>query len=162
MGACAEQGLALRLGANCGLWPVHGVMSILISLALVGLLISTYFTAVAYRWVRPDVRWVPFFCRMDEQTCASIVFTPQARIFFIPNSVLGQLYYLAIVLGVVFGWIDGPLPLPLSYIVASALTVSLGAYLSYALLFVNRVVCPLCFTSHSINLVIFLLLVLRG
>ena len=137
-------------------------MSLLIGLSLIGLLISTYFTAVAYRWVRPDVRWVPSFCRMDEQTCASIVFTPQARLFVLPNSVLGQLYYLAILLGVVFGWIDGPGPLPVSYVVASALTVSLGVYLSYALLFVNRVACPLCFTSHGINLMIFLVLVLPG
>ena len=137
-------------------------MSLLIGLSVIGLLISTYFTAVAYRWVRPDVRWVPSFCRMDEQTCASIVFTPQARLFVLPNSVLGQLYYLAILLGVVFGWIDGPGPLPVSYVVASALTVSLGVYLSYALLFVNRVACPLCFTSHGINLMIFLVLVLPG
>ena len=138
------------------------MMSLLIGLSVVGLLISTYFTAVAYRWILPDVRWVPSFCRMDEQTCASIVFTPQARLFFLPNSLLGQLYYLAILLGVVFGWVDGPAPLPVSYVVASALTVSLGIYLSYALLFVNRVACPLCFTTHGINLVIFLLLVLRG
>lgn len=132
---------------------------LLIGLSGVGLLISSYFTAVAFSWVRPDVRWIPSFCRMDEQTCASIVFTPQARVFFVPNSLLGQLYYLALLLGVVFGWIGGPAPVPVGYIVASALTVGLGVYLSYALLFVNRVACPLCFTSHGINLVIFLILV---
>ena len=139
---------------------MNGVTSLLILLSVVGLLISTYFTAVAYRWVRPDVRWVPAVCRMDEQTCASIVSTPQARQFFIPNSVLGQFYYVTILLGALFGWIDGPSPLPVSYVVASALTVSMGVYLSYALLFVNRVACPLCFTSHGINVVIFLVLVL--
>ncbi len=136
-----------------------GVTSLLVGLSVVGLLISTYFTAVAYHWVRPDVRWVPSFCRMDEQTCASIVFTPQARVFFFPNSVLGQLYYLGILLGAVFGWIDGPAPLPVLYVVVSALTVSLGVYLSHALLFVNQVACPLCFTAHGINLAIFLALV---
>ena len=132
--------------------------TLLILLSVAGLLIATYFTAVAFRWVRPDVRWVPSFCRMDEQTCASIVFTPQARVFFVPNSVLGQLFYLAVMLGAVLGWLNGPEPLPAVYVVASALTVSLGIYLSYALLFVNRVACPLCFTSHGINLVIFLVL----
>lgn len=134
--------------------------TLLLCLSVVGLLISSYFTAVAYRWVRPDARWVPVFCRMDEQTCASIVFTPQARVFLVPNSVLGQLYYVAVLLGAVFGWIDGPAPLPTAYVAASALTVILGLYLSYALLFVNRVPCPLCFTSHGINLVILGLLVL--
>ena len=125
MGAAAERGRTRPLGfAGPDQRPVNGLMSLLIGLSVIGLLISTYFTAVAYRWVRPDVRWVPSFCRMDEQTCASIVFTPQARLFVLPNSVLGQLYYLAILLGVVFGWIDGPGPLPVSYVVASALTVS--------------------------------------
>ena len=138
---------------------MNGVTSLLLSLTVVGLLISTYFTAVAYRWIRPDVRWVPSFCRMDEQTCASIVFTPQARVFFVPNSLLGQLYYVGILFGVVFGWIGGSAPSPVSYVAASALTVCLGLYLSYALLFVNRVACPLCFTSHGINLAIFLILV---
>ena len=133
---------------------------LLVCLSVVGLLISSYFTAVAYRWVRPDARWVPVFCRMDEQTCASIVFTPQARVFLVPNSVLGQLYYLGILLGAIFGWIDGPAPLPTTYVAASAVTVILGLYLSYALLFVNRVACPLCFTSHGINLAILGLLVL--
>jgi uncharacterized membrane protein len=138
---------------------LNGVTSLLIGLSVVGLLISSYFTAVTYGWIRPDVRWVPSFCRMDEQTCASIVFTPQARVFFVPNSLLSQPYYLGILLGVVFEWIGGPAPPPVSYVVASALTVSFGVYLSYALLFVNRVACPLCFTSHGINLVIFVILV---
>lgn len=132
---------------------------LLIALSVVGLLISSYFTAVAYRWVPPDARWIPSFCRMDEKTCASIVFTPEARVFFVPNSALGLLFYLAIMAGAIFGWIYGPEPLSAAYVVASALTVSLGVYLSYALLFVNRVACPLCFTSHGINLVIFLVLV---
>ena len=141
---------------------MNGVTSLLLSLTVVGLLISTYFTAVAYRWIRPDVRWVPSFCRMDEHTCASIVFTPQARVFFVPNSLLGQLYYVGILFGVVFGWIGGAGPSPVSYVAASALTVCLGLYLSYALLFVNRVACPLCFTSHGINLAIFVILVVRA
>jgi uncharacterized membrane protein len=135
---------------------------LLVFLSVVGLAISSYFTAVAYRWVRPDTRWVPVFCRMDEQTCATIVFAPQARVFVVPNSLLGQLYYLAVLCGAVFGWIDGPPPLPLAYVVASAVTVTLGLYLSYALLFVIRVACPLCFASHGINLVILTALVMRA
>ena len=40
------------------------------------------------------------------------------------------------------------------------MTVALALYLSYALLFVMRVPCPLCFASHGINAVIFVLLLL--
>ena len=57
-------------------------------LAVVGLSIAMYFTAIAYYWIKPDARWIPAFCQMDEKTCASIVFTPQARVFGLLNSVL--------------------------------------------------------------------------
>ena len=134
---------------------------LLLALAATGLVIASYFTAVAFRWVRADAAWVPPFCRMDEQTCASIVFTPQARIFGPPNSVLGQVYYAALLAGTAVGWIDNPL-LRWGYLAASLATVTLGVYLSYALLFINRVPCILCFTSHGINVVILVLLILRG
>lgn len=130
----------------------------LIFLSVIGLMISAYFTAVAYRWVQPDVRWIPSFCRMDERTCASIVFTPQARVFALPNSVLGQLFYVALIAGTFFNWITAPELIATIYVAASTATVILGIYLSYALLFINRVACPLCFTSHGINLMIFLIL----
>ena len=130
----------------------------LIFLSVIGLMISAYFTAVAYRWVQPDVRWIPSFCRMDERTCASIVFTPQARVFALPNSVLGQLFYVLLIAGTLLNWITGPELIATLYVAASTVTVILGMYLSYALLFINRVACPLCFTSHGINLVIFLIL----
>ena len=130
----------------------------LIFLSVIGLMISAYFTAVAYRWVQPDVRWIPSFCRMDERTCASIVFTPQARVFAVPNSVLGQLFYVFLIAGTLFNWITEPEFIATLYVAASAVTVILGTYLSYALLFINRVACPLCFTSHGINLMIFLIL----
>ena len=129
-------------------------------LAVVGLGISTYFTAVAYRWMRPDTRWIPAFCRMGEQTCASIVFTPRARVFGLPNSVLGQLFYLALLAGAPLGLLDWPAPFVL-YLGASLVTVALAVYLSYSLLFITRVPCVLCFTTHGINAAIFLLLILR-
>ena len=128
-------------------------------LAVVGLSVSTYFTAIAYRWVQPDARWIPTFCRMDEKTCASVVFTPQARVFGLPNSVLGQVYYLVLLVGVGSGWIEGAVLYAL--LAASTLTVGLALYLSYSLLFVLRVPCRLCFTSHSLNIALCALLWLR-
>ena len=130
-------------------------------LAAVGLAIASYFTAVAYRWTKPDVRWIPAFCRLEERACASVVFTPSARVLGPPNSLLGQVFYAALLVGAVAGWLSDPRLWPL-YLAASLVTVGLGAYLSYALLFVLRVPCPLCFASHGINAVICgLLLLLR-
>ena len=130
-------------------------------LAAVGLAVSSYFTAVAWRWTTPDVRWVPAFCRLEERTCASVVFTPSARVFGPPNSLLGQLFYAALLAGAASGRLADP-QLWWLYLGASLVTVGLGVYLSYALLFVLRVPCPLCFASHGINAVICgLLLLLR-
>lgn len=130
----------------------------MLPLAIVGLAISSYFTAVAYRWVQPDARWVPPVCRLGPETCAMVVFTPQARIFGVPNSVLGQVYYVAILVGGISGWL-WQAPFHSAALAASALTVVLAAYLSYSLLFVLRVRCVLCFASHGINVGLFLVLV---
>ena len=131
----------------------------LVGLAAAGLLISSYFTAVAYRWMRPDARWIPPFCRLGEATCASIVFTPEARVFGVPNSLLGQAYYASLLAGVPAGALDEPW-LRTAWLAASLVTVGMGLYLTWSLLFVTRVACVLCFTSHAINAVILGLLVL--
>ena len=133
---------------------------LLMGLSALGFLVSSYFTGVAYRLVSPDTRWVPTFCRMGEQTCASIVFTREARVFGVPNSLLGQAFYLLIFLGALLGWLHGPTLL--LYLLASGVTVGLGVYLSHVLLLVTGVPCPLCFTSHAINLTVFVLLFLVG
>ena len=118
-------------------------------LAIIGL-------SIAYHWVRPDATWIPTLCRMDETTCASIVFTDQARVFGLPNSVLGQLYYLIVLAGVALGAVEGALLYGL--LVASTVTVGLALYLSYSLLFILRVPCTLCFTAHGLNVILCVLL----
>ena len=133
---------------------------VLIGLCLVGFGVSSYFTGVAYHWVRPDTRWIPAICRMGEQTCATIVFSPQARVFGVPNSVFGQLFYASLALVAGSGGLDEPL-IRLVLLSASGGTVLLGLYLTYSLLFVARVNCVLCFTSHAINLVLLAILLWR-
>ena len=130
---------------------------ILIILAAVGLTISSYFTAVAYGWIDPTEKWIPSFCRMGEQTCSRVIHSPRARVFGLPNSLLGQLFYLAI-LAATFANLIFLKPYSWLFLSASFLTVLLGIYLSYSLLYLTRIRCVLCFTSHAINGVIFLIL----
>ena len=132
---------------------------LLFLLSVLGFFISFYFTAVAYRWIRPDVPWIPTFCQLGEKTCATIVFTPRARVFGMPNSVLGQVFYVLLLAGVAGGFLYSP-PAYYAYLMASLVTVGLGIFLTYSLLFVTRVLCILCFTTHGINFIIFLILVL--
>lgn len=131
----------------------------LILLAAVGLVISSYFTSVAYGWIDPTEEWIPSFCRMGERTCSRVIYSPRARVFGLPNSLLGQLFYLAI-LAATFADLIYVKPYFWLFLSASFLTVLLGIYLSYSLLYLTRIRCVLCFTSHAINGIVFLILLL--
>lgn len=127
-------------------------------LAVFGFVVASYFTAIAYRWINPQASYLPHFCRMGENTCASVVFTPRARVFGIPNSVLGQVYYLLLMSALWGGWL-WTAPFYGLVLAASTLTVILGAYLTYSLLFLTRIPCKLCFTGHAINATLWIALV---
>ena len=131
---------------------------LLLALCSVGFLVASYFTGVAYHWLKPDTHWIPPFCRMGKDTCASIVFAPQARIFGVPNSVVGQLFYLTLATASLTGGLDQSVA-RLLLTTVSSVAVLLGAYLTYALLVVLRVHCILCYTSHAINVMLLALLV---
>mgnify|MGYP001421294301 CR=1 FL=1 len=129
-------------------------MSIILALlALVGLAISTYFTAVAFHWVTPDTRWVPAICRLDSETCASVIFTPSARVFGPPNSLLGQMYYAALIIAIGLDRLIDARVWRI-FVATSLVTIGLAVYLSYRLLVTLKVPCPMCFTSHGINAII--------
>jgi len=125
-------------------------------LALLGLAIATYFTGVAYRLIPPDTRYIPRVCRLGEDTCRKVVDTPRARVFGVPNSLLGMIYYVALMALAVAG--TAPPWLDLAYRLVAWGTVALGVFLTYSLLFITRVPCVLCFTSHALNLVIAIIL----
>ncbi|HWN83050.1 MAG TPA: vitamin K epoxide reductase family protein [Candidatus Udaeobacter sp.] len=119
-------------------------------LALLGLVLASYFTGVTYGWLAPNQRWMPPVCRLKEETCSRILDTSEARIFGLPNSVLGIGYYLAL-LGAA---VAAPLPETLRTVLVAVAwgTVGLGAYLVYRLVWGLRVPCILCFTAHGLNL----------
>ena len=119
----------------------------------VGLWISAYFTGVSYGWISPNVKWVPQFCQLKEASCQLVLETPRAKLFGIPNSVYGigiYLYLIHLFLGMPLWWELG------TFLTGIAVLRSL--YLAYSLLFVTRIPCPLCFTSHAINLILFIYL----
>lgn len=126
----------------------------LISLSSIGFLISLYFALVHRNIIRPDSAWLPAICRIDEQSCGSILRTPEAKIIKIPNFYLGIVYYIGlIVLSFVPSIIQDFL---LELRVVSGFTVFVGIVLTYSLIWRIRVSCALCFTSHAINLFLFL------
>ena len=119
-------------------------------LAAVGLWISVYFTGVSYHWFSPNVLWIPRVCRLEERTCLSVLQTPRAKIFGVPNSSFGIFLYIFLILDAFFKF---PVWIGLFFL---SLALARSVYLAYSLLFVTRIPCPLCFTSHAVNLILFL------
>lgn len=79
----------------------------------------------------------------------SVVQTPRARLFGgVPNALLGATYYPALAVAIWFATSRLVLALLLVPVLAAALTSIL---LAYSLLFVTRMPCVYCWTSHAIN-----------
>ncbi|MEK6303985.1 MAG: vitamin K epoxide reductase family protein [Acidobacteriota bacterium] len=132
--------------------------SFAIILAAVGLYIAAYFVAVYYGVLEASTRLMPRVCRLEERTCQTVLHTPYARVFGVPNSVPGVLYYVAVIVLLATGWGVGAIGVTL--VAVAWFTVLLGFFLAYSLLFIIRIPCPLCLTAHTINLALALLLTL--
>ena len=120
-------------------------------LSAIGLWISIYFTGVFYKWFLPDVFWIPKVCQLKEASCMTVLDTPRAKLFGIPNSAFGIGMYAYLITN---------LFIPFPYVIAIILlflAVVRSIYLAYSLIFVTKIPCPLCFTSHVINLTLFLM-----
>jgi len=120
-------------------------------LSLIGLWISVYFTGVYYRWFPPNVAWIPQVCQLKEQSCMTVLGTPRAKIFGIPNSVFGIALYLYLIASLFLG------PPPQVALALLALALARSIFLAYSLLFITKIPCPLCFTGHGTNLALFLI-----
>ncbi len=142
---------------------------LVVILALAGLADALYFTFAYYGRVRKS-RWVPeILCAREGSSCVTVVQTPYARVFAVPNSLLGIFYYL-LLLGwsmmghqLLIAW-DGTVMevwslVRLALIATSAVSVLLGFYLIYALRGKLHTDCPMCYLAHAINAALFVLLI---
>ena len=139
-------------------------------LSLVGLADSLYFTFAYYGRIR-KARWIPeILCAREGSACVTVVQTPYTRVFGLPNSLLGIVYYILLIAGATESWSFGfsfyfhftnfVVPLGMAILILiSACTVLLGFYLVHALRRKLHVDCPLCYTAHAINVAVFVLLV---
>jgi uncharacterized membrane protein len=126
----------------------------------IGLYISLYFTLVYFRLVEPDQRFVPAWCRMDNNSCHVIVHSPQAHALGLPNSLYGIFYYLFIAsFALINDWYSS-YPLQKTMVFFSAAPMLMSIYLFIALRFQLKTHCILCYVSHAINLFLFLLFLL--
>ncbi len=140
--------------------------SLIIALSLAGLADALYFTFAYYGRIK-EARWIPeILCAREGSSCVTVVQTPYARVFGMPNSLLGIVYYLLLIpwclLGRRWFFVAGGYAVSLDSIVIliSALTVALGFYLVYALRRKLHINCPLCYTAHAINITLVVLLII--
>jgi uncharacterized membrane protein len=138
-------------------------------LSLGGLADALYFTLAYYGRIR-KARWVPeILCAREGSSCVTVVRTPYARVFGVPNSLLGIPYYVLLVVWIGFvprhvsilGHILRPSEtLGLLLLGASLCTIVVGFYLIYALRRVLYTHCLFCYVAHAINFALFVLLIL--
>jgi len=131
----------------------------IVTLALVGLVISLYFTFAYYGRVK-KARWVPeILCAREGSSCLTVVQTPYARVFGVPNSLLGIAFYFAVAGWTLAGGIAAARWLIWVLMAASAVAVVLGFHLIYVLRRLLHTDCPLCYTAHAINAALLVLLI---
>ena len=139
-------------------------------LSLAGLADAFYFTFAYYGRVRKS-RWVPeVVCAREGSSCVTVVRTPYGSVFGLPNSLLGIVYYLLLLMWALawhsatlsfrVGMIYFSITFTDTLIAAGAVTVALGFYLVYALRRILRTDCPFCYAAHALNVVLLALLVL--
>jgi uncharacterized membrane protein len=132
----------------------------LLACGIAGLLIASYITLVSFGLLSPRARFVPRVCRLDEDTCRRVIRTPEAKMFGIPNSLVGMGYYGGLLLYAGAGpWRANAARLALTLSV-----VALGAslHLGYTLLVKLRTGCALCYASHALNGIIALIMISRA
>jgi uncharacterized membrane protein len=137
-------------------------------LSLGGLADALYFTLAYYGRIR-KARWVPeIFCAHEHSRCVTVVRSPYAHVFGVPNSLLGVVYYVLLMGWIMFvprhvnisGHALRPFEtLGLLLLGASLSSVVLGFYLIYALRRVLHTHCPLCYAAHAMNIGLFVLLI---
>lgn len=78
----------------------------------------------------------------------SVVTTPRAHLFGLPNSLLGAIYYPALALAV---WFLQERVAAVAVLAAVLFAAGTSLVLAYSLLFVTRRGCSFCWTSHAVN-----------
>lgn len=121
------------------------------ALAMIGWLDSLYFALVAVRWMRPNPRWLPQFCRLEGAACSTVVDTRWGRLFGIPNGFLGVAWYSALIWWSVQAIVKPQPPMCEAVLAASTFVLLLSILLAWALLVRLRVSCALCFAAHAVN-----------
>ena len=117
-------------------------------LSLAGWFLSFYFLGVVSKKIEFNSWWIPSFCRMNKNSCSSLVLTKYGNIFGHPNAFWGMIYYSIIILFVFLGIFS----IRINYIffIFSLVVLFLSIYLIFGL-YKLKINCRICITTHILN-----------
>ena len=116
-------------------------------LILLGLFLSLFTTFVTFKPNHSFAKLFPDIC--ENGSCKKIFLAENARLIFnIPNCIWGIVYHLALALLLFLGQAQFGLFFTIPSII-------LSTYLTYRLIFVHKVLCKICLSSHLLNLAVF-------
>ena len=122
-------------------------------LAVFGMILSGFLMLVATGAVSGQSVKLPKVCRISEHSCSAVLKSPDARLFGLPNVLVGLGYYGALIVLAVEG--NALMDLMGFLVLLGAFTVVTGIYLTLRLVLVHRVQCAVCLSTHIINLLLF-------
>ena len=131
------------------------MLAFLIVLSILGTVNASYLVFSSYRKK-------PLICLINHQ-CNEVVKSKWSRIFYVPNDLLGLLFYIFLLGGILTTIINTRYDelILLVILIATSLALLFSIYLTVIQLFFLRKRCFYCFISALINLFIFLIIVLN-
>ncbi len=130
----------------------------LLFFALLGLVASLLLTQLHYKsgGMGLDER---SFCHVsDFLDCDTVLMSRYSTIASIPNSEIGILYYLLVVIGTLYAWFSAHRRATLSFLFISSLfSVVYSVIMAYLSIFKLGVLCLLCFTTYVASLFLMVL-----
>ena len=135
---------------------INLILALLLSVC--GWFVSFYFLMVYRCQISHKTWWIPPPIRINGPACTDIIDSRFGRTLNKPNAYWGLWYYgflIIILLGVLFF----SLPLNNILIVITGITLIFSLYLLYGL-YSLKVACRPCLTTHAINLLLFILMLI--
>jgi uncharacterized membrane protein len=94
--------------------------------------------------------------RRGELQEASVVQTPRARLFGgVDNALIGLVYYPAVAIASLCFSVA---PIRVATLIAAAAATAVSFYLMYSLLFITKRACANCWSAHTMNIMILVML----
>lgn len=127
------------------------------TVALIGLTVSFYLILEHYGLVNSEAALMSGACPIETDACAIVTESPDSAILGIPYSVIGGLYFFALLGVSIFRIYRDKWPAPRLLTVYLVGGLVFSTYLMYVMYYVQREVCPYCVATHISNAVFFIL-----